>query len=319
MPASRLQIAPLALTCGALLLSACGAGDRTRAPADGGNVVSVVARGLTFEAPDTIPAGWTTFRFDNQAPMVHFVQVERLPEGITIKEQQELVAPVFQEGYRLLAAGQPDSAMAAFGTLPEWFGQIVFMGGPGLTAGGLVSEATVYLEPGTYLLECYVKTGGVFHSYNPAPPAYGMVHQFTVTDPATQAPEPTADLRITLSSERGIEVSGDPTPGRHTIAVTFEDQKVHENFVGNDLHLARLDGGTDTSALAAWMDWRFPGGLETPAPVQFLGGVQDMPAGSTGYFTVDFTPGEYAWISEVANPDQKGMLKTFQVSEDAPS
>ena len=318
MPVSRPPISSLALTCCALLLPACGTGERTPTPAVG-SVVNVVARGLTFEAPDTIPSGWTTFRFDNQAPMVHFVQVERLPEGITIKEQQELVAPVFQEGYRLLAAGQTDSAMAAFGTLPEWFGQIIFVGGPGLTAGGLVSEATVHLEPGTYLLECYVKTGGVFHSFNPAPPAYGMVHQFTVTDSVTEAPEPTTDLQVTLSSARGIEVSGVPVAGPQTIAVTFEDQKVHENFVGNDLHLARLGDGADISALAAWMDWRFPGGLETPAPVQFLGGIQDMPAGATGYFKVILSPGEYAWVSEVANPDQKGMLKTFGVSEDSPS
>jgi len=317
MNARGIASALFAAPAGVLLLLACGTGDR--APGGEAGVVKVVARGLTFEAPDSIPSGWTTFRFVNEASMVHFAAVERLPPGISVKDQQEQVAPVFQEGLRLLTAGQVDSAMAAFGTLPDWFGQIVFMGGPGLTAGGHTSETTVYLEPGTYLLECYVKTGGVFHSYNPNPPAYGMVHEFTVTDSVTAAAEPIPDVRITLSSEHGIVVSGQPVAGRQTVAVEFEDQKVHENFVGHDVHLVRLQEGTDPAVLAGWMDWSRPDGLQTPAPAEFLGGVEEMPAGSIGYFTVELTPGEYAWISEVTAPDRKGMLKTFRVGAEEPS
>lgn len=277
-------------------------------------VVNIVARGLTFEAPDSIPSGWSTFRFTNESEMIHFAILERLPEGITIQDQQEQVAPVFQEGMRLLDAGQADSALAAFGTLPEWFGRVVLAGGPGLTSPGQTSQATVFLEPGTYLIECYVKTAGVFHSYNPNPPAYGMVRQFTVTSTASGEPEPSASIHITLSSERGIEVAGEPQIGLQTVAVHFEDQKVHENFVGHDLQLVRLSAGTDLPVLAAWMDWTRPGGLQTPAPAQFLGGVNEMPTGATAYVTVDLMPGRYAWISEVPNPDQKGMLVEFAVA-----
>jgi hypothetical protein len=61
------------------------------------------------------------------------------------------------------------------------------------------------------------------------------------------------------------------------------------------------------------MDWRQPGGLQTPAPARFVGGLQEMPAGSTGYFTVELEPGRYAWIAEVAEPQNKGMLLTFTV------
>ncbi len=98
--------------------------------------MTIVARGLTFEAPDSIPSGWNTFRFVNESEMVHFAILERLPEGITIKEQQAEVAPVFQEGFRLLNAGQVDSALAEFGTLPEWYGRVVFAGGPGADLRG---------------------------------------------------------------------------------------------------------------------------------------------------------------------------------------
>ena len=140
-----------------------------------------------------------------------------------------------------------------------------------------------------------------------------MVHELTVTEESSGAPEPRATLAITLSSERGIEVEGDPTPGQHTVAVHFEDQQVHENFVGHDVHLVRLEHDTDIEELAIWMDWTQPTGLETPAPAEFLGGTHEMPAGSKAYLAVRFEPGRYAWIAEVTNPAEKGMLKTFTV------
>lgn len=288
-------------------------------PAMQNGVVDVVANGLKFEAPDSIPSGWTTFRFKNKADVTHFAVIERLPEGIGIADQQEEVAPIFQEGMDFLSAGQPDSAFAAFGKLPEWFGQIVFMGGPGLTGPEDSSQTTVHLEPGNYLLECYAKTDGNFHSYNANPGKYGMVHQFTVTTDSSGVAAPMADLNMTLSSERGIEIDSVITPGQHTVAVHFEDQKQHENFVGHDVHLAHLEDDTDLQQLATWMNWMEPTGLQAPVPGEFLGGAEEMPAGNTEYFTVTLEPGRYAWISEVANPFEKGMLKVFTVTAGDPS
>lgn len=281
-------------------------------------VVDVTAVGLTFQAPDEIPSGWTTFRFQNASAMTHFAVVERMPDGVGVQEQQEVVAPIFQEGMDLLAAGEADLATEKFGEIPEWFGEIVFTGGPGLTAPGHTSQATIQLEPGTYLLECYVKTDGVFHSFNPEPGVYGMVHELHVTDAMSQGQEPQASMEITLSTESGMEVEGTPSVGRQTVAVHFESQTVHENFAGHDVHLARLPADADLEALEAWMDWRQPQGLQTPAPAEFLGGLSEMPAGSTGYFTVDLEPGSYAWISEVPGGREKGLLQTFTVEGGGP-
>jgi hypothetical protein len=296
-----------------------GCSERDSAPVRSGgdlNVVEVTARGLEFEAPDEILSGWATFRLNNESGMIHFATLQRLPEGIALKDQQEQVAPVFQKGMDLLNAGEADAAMEKFGEIPEWVGQVVFMSGPGLTSVGHTAETSVYLEPGTYLLECYVKTNGVFHSYNPSPSAYGMVHEITVMEESSNAAEPRATLTITLSSARGIEVQGDPTPGEHTVAVYFEDQQIHENFLGHDVHLARLENDTDIEELAIWMDWTQPTGLEIPSPVEFLGGTHEMPAGGTAYFTVRLEAGDYAWIAEVPSPSEKGMLKTFTVPPD---
>jgi uncharacterized cupredoxin-like copper-binding protein len=141
-----------------------------------------------------------------------------------------------------------------------------------------------------------------------------MVHEFVVK-PVSAAPEPRAEVKITLSGERGIEVEGSPVVGQNTVAVHFEDQAVHENFVGHDVHLVQLEDDTDLEELATWMDWREPEGLEDPPPAEFMGGIHEMPAGQTGYFTVTLEPGRYAWIAEVPGPQEKGMLKTFTVSK----
>lgn len=285
-------------------------------PDTGPSTVVVIAKGLEFFAPRQVPAGWTTFRFLNKSGMTHFALVERMPVGTGVVEQQKQVAPVFQQGMDFLNAGQVDAALDRFAELPEWFQQVVYKGGPGLVGPEGTAETTVYLEPGTYLLECYVKTSGIFHSFSPWPSKYGMVREFTVTDQISPGREPVATLTVTISGERGIDVEGDPVPGEHIVAVRFEDQLVHENFVGHDVHLARLADDTDLGRLATWMDWSEPTGLETPAPVEFLGGVNEMPAGETGYLHVRLEPGRYVWVSEVPRSIQKGMLKTFLVSPD---
>jgi hypothetical protein len=140
-----------------------------------------------------------------------------------------------------------------------------------------------------------------------------MVHQFIVTQAASTAPEPKATVTLTLSNEGGIEMAGTPTPGPNTVAVHYQDQKVHENFVGHDVHVARLTDSTDVDALVAWMDWSRDDGLATPAPAEFLGGLNEMPAGATGYFTVQLDPGRYAWIAEVPNAREKHLFAEFSV------
>ncbi|MGE0555558.1 MAG: hypothetical protein AB7R55_19160 [Gemmatimonadales bacterium] len=275
--------------------------------------MELVAHGLEFTAPDTVTAGWVTVRFRNEAAITHFALIEKLPEGVDLERQQREVAPTFQAGMDHLAAGEVELAQAAFGTLPAWFGQVTFMGGPGLTSPGGSSETTLYLDPGTYLIECYVKTGGTFHSFNRDTTVHGMVHQLTVVDGGDATAPPTATLRLELSSEQGITMTGEPAAGPQTIAVHFADQTAYANFVGHDVHLARLPDGADPGAVEAWMDWRQAGGLITPSPAEFLGGVNEMPAASTAYLRVTLEPGEYLWIAEVPDPGAKGFVVRFSV------
>ena len=68
--------------------------------------------------------------------------------------------------------------------------------------------------------------------------------------------------------------------GWNTFKVNYLDQVVHENFVGHDVNIAKLDDSADVDELEAWMNWATPTGLMTPAPdgVTFLGGTNDAPA-----------------------------------------
>jgi hypothetical protein len=312
------------LVAGVVVLAACSkpapvaqeaaesaAGPAERAPAV--NVMNVRAVGMKFEGPTEVPSGWVTIRLENASGMAHFAVVERLPEGVTVARTQAEVAPPFQRGLDALNAGDPDAANAAFGQLPDWFGQVVFLGGPGLLSGGRTGETTVFLEPGNYMLECYVKTNGVFHSYNPEPGEFGMVHGFTVTEAVGGMPEPESNATLAVSTQGFQITSGDLNPGTNILKVEFADQQAYPNFVGHDVHVARLGDGVDPGKIAAWMDWRQKDGLQTPAPAVFVGGVNDMPAGSTAYLRLELEPGDYAFVAEVPSPDEQGLLLPFSV------
>ena len=282
------------------------------------NVVELTSEGHHFIGlPEEIPSGWTTFRYHNNSAGEHLAYLVDLPEfdgtQITSEHSVKEVAPVFQAAMdRIIDGDEPLDAFAEFADLPPWYWHVVPMGGPGLVAPGEVAETTVYLEPGHYQLECYVKsldgnTGyHVFHTET-------MIEDLVVTDEDSGANEPVADFEVNLTQD-GIEIDGDVRPGQRTFKVNLNDASApHGNFLGNSVHIARLDHDTDVDELDAWMNWVDPDGLSITPPATFLGGVNGMPGGSTAYVSVHLTPGEYAFISEVDNPRDKDMLETVSV------
>ncbi|WP_037325466.1 hypothetical protein [Salinimicrobium terrae] len=275
-----------------------------------GNLVEVKTTGMNFILPDEIPSGWTTFRYSNESPLTHFMLIDKLPvykgKQITYADFEN-IPPVFRDAMDLINTGKNDEGFAEFRRLPEWFAQIIFSGGVGLVSPGETAQTTVYVQPGTYVIECYVKTGGIFHP---------MTKQLDVRQDLLNETPPVPTLNMAISKEGGIEMHETPTAGLHTIAVQYKDQGPHEHFLGHDVHLARLEKDTNLDELNSWMTWTTPEGLNTPAPVTFLGGAQEMPEGNTAYITVNLKSGSYAWVAEVPNPASKNMLKTFTVSRD---
>jgi len=282
-----------------------GSGDLEE-PSSASYVVEYAARDYVFVGPAEVPSGWVTIRMANEGLEHHFVFLTLLPEGKTIEDYVSDVGMPFDSVWHQLRSGAVDKAGAGVmlgELLPEWYADAASMGGPGLVAPGGVGQATMRLAPGNYVMECYVKTAdGEFHV------ALGMAMPLTVTAEDSGALPPTPDLIITLFNSL-IEVEGSPAAGQQTVAVHFDE---HPQYgPGNDVHVVRLDEETELDEVVQWMDWMNVDGLRAPAPATFVGGIHEMPAGYTAYFTIDLTPGHYAWIAE--SGAALGMVEEFTV------
>ncbi|MGB5402946.1 MAG: hypothetical protein WBN13_03135 [Robiginitalea sp.] len=275
--------------------------------------IQVTTKSMEFFAPDTIPSGWNTFVYKNLSTEPHFILLDKYPEGITIENTMKEVAPAFEEGMSLIMEGKMEESMEAFGKLPQWFTQVVFSGGTGLISPGKTAVTTVKLDPGYYIMECYVRMpDGTFHT------SMGMAKELIVKADDSGMMPPEYNMQIDIRGQSGISWNGQPKAGKTVFRVEFVDQMVHENFVGHDVNLIRMEEGADLEALEAWINWATPTGLMSstlPGGFTFLGGANDAPAGSILYFEAELTPGTYVLISEVPKAKEKGMLKTFRVSE----
>ena len=269
------------------------------------NIVKVVAKDFKFQVEDEIRSGWTTFQFENKGHAVHFFLFNRLPDTIPYSLYHEKVSMPFQIVFDSIKAGtsKADAGAMLGEIIPAWyFAGVKSMGGTGFINGGGATQITVNIEPGTYVMECYIKEKGVFHT------TLGMMKEVKVLDETTKMKAPESNLELVLTNHQ-ITSEGDLKAGKNTIAVHFKEHP--EIGLGNDVHLIKLEDGTNMDKVISWLDWMNIDGLEPPSPVEFLGGVQEMPVGYTAYFTVDIEPGNYAWISE--SYGAVGMVKKFKV------
>jgi hypothetical protein len=267
--------------------AACGrvdaqAGDE---PSVAPQVVTVTTRDFNFEAPAEIAAGPTTFRLVNAGQALHHVQLARLDEGKTLQD-------VF-------------AALQAGGRPPAW---IHWVGGPNAPDPGAEANATLVLEPGNYVLLCFVDVPDhVPHVMK------GMARPLRVTAPAATPVAnasgglPAADVVMTLN-DYSFTLSRPLTRGRHTIRVENAAQQPHE------IELIRLAPGKTLDDLKAWM-----GNMQGPPPASAIGGIAGIERGVANTFDVDLAPGEYVLICFL--PDAKdgkphfmhGMVQTIRV------
>lgn len=257
-------------------------------------VVDVTARDYSFHGvPDTLESGWTTFRLKNEGKEPHFILLDYPPEGRGMTDFINDVAQPFDSVWYKLRDGKIDKQQAGQllgSNLPEWYFSNQQMGGTGMINPGKTAQTTLYLEPGTYVMECYVKTPeGEFHV------SVGMAAEFYVSEDTTSAEPPEPNMEITLTNSE-IETEGTLSAGEQTVAVHFKEHP--EVGLGNDIHLVKLAENTNIDSVKVWMDWMEVNGLAPPAPAEFLGGTQEMPVGYTSYFTVEFEAGDYAWVTE---------------------
>ena len=286
---SRIHRAPLAMLAG-LALASCRSDRPPAASADTTDnttvasaapaAVTVVTTDYSFEAPAELPAGLTTFHLVNRGPGLHHIQLVKLDEGKT-----------FDDFTAALKAGGPP---------PKW---ISMEGDPNPAEVGDTSTTTVTLEPGNYVMLCFVPDpDGVPHV------AKGMIRPLTVTAGTGGGAEPEADVVMKLT-DYDFELSKPIPAGRHTIRVENAGPQEHEVVI------VKLDSGKEAVDFALWgekMVGKPPGTLH--------GGVSGIMPGDAAFVEVDLAPGEYGLICFV--PDSKdgkghyhhGMAKKVTVS-----
>jgi uncharacterized cupredoxin-like copper-binding protein len=248
------------------------------------HVAVIHAKEFSFDTPDSITAGWTTFHFVNDGAVLHHAQLVRLDSGKTVAELPAALEAAFK-------ANAPP---------PKW---IVDVGGPNAVDPSGSADATVNLEPGQYAFLCFVDMPDKVMHFTK-----GMVRALKVTaGTAPPAPEPTSDVVINLT-DYAFTIQGALTAGKHTFKIVNKGPQVHE------IQLIRLAPGKTAKDLMAFMTK-----MEGPPPANALGGVAGFMPGMTAYTTADLTPGNYLLLCFV--PDAKdgkahfahGMTKEFTV------
>jgi hypothetical protein len=249
----------------------------------------VHAKDYAFDAPDSITAGWTTFHLVNDGPGIHHLQIVRLDSGKTAADF----------GAAMEAAGKSHAAP------PNW---IAFAGGPNAPNPKAETDAMINMQAGNYVLICLVDIPSHVPHFTK-----GMIHPLKVTAAAGPAPaEPTADVNVALA-DYSFTVQGPLTAGKHTFKVVNNGPQVHE------VEVFRLAPGKTMKDFTAFFDKAYAGTADGPPPVDALGGIAAEVSGTTEYFTVDLTPGNYVLMCFV--PDAKdgkahlehGMIKEFKV------
>lgn len=248
-------------------------------------VVVVRATEFRFEAPDSVPAGTLTFRLENRGIEVHHLWIVRLARGRTPADFTKM--------------------MDSWGTGPKMPDWAIDVGGPNNVAPGMSADATMTLEPGTYMLLCYVPSAdGTPHAVK------GMLKPIVLTAKgATRPREPKADVSITLG-DYGFAVSPAITAGRHTIRFEDKAPQTHEAI------LARLLPGRTLQEALAW----FNSGQLGQTPVVTMGGASGLANGRRMYMTADFQPGSYVLLCVMPDAtdgrphSDHGMVAQFTVA-----
>lgn len=252
----------LSAAMAATLLAACKPADTrtenaaTPPPPPQPNVVTVTALDYSYTGPDTIPAGLTTFRMANGGKEPHQMQLIRLDSS---KTAQDMMA---------LPPGSP---------APAWE---VLVGGPNAAVPGDTANATLDLEPGKYVMLCFIPgEDGKPHVMK------GMMRPLEVIPGSgVAAAAPVADLSIVLS-DYAFAISGPVSAGHHVIKVQNTATQPHE------LVLVQLAPGKKAADFTAWAM-----SMKGPPPGRPLSGMGAINPGQTAFMTDDLPAGNYALV-----------------------
>jgi uncharacterized cupredoxin-like copper-binding protein len=255
--------------------------DTVAASAPSKNVASFTAREYRFEGPNQLPAGQTTVRLRNKGKDPHQLQFLKLEEG---KTAADLTAA--------LTSGDR--------TVPSWAKHV---GGPNGVGAGKMSEATLYLEPGSYVIICSIP--GKHHQSHAS---LGMQKALLVTDRQAPPPEFSGNFHMAMFEYEFVVVQP-LRKGRHSFYVINRGTQIHQaSFV-------RLNPGATAEDVLKALSQDNPSRL----PGTLIGGISGLEPGREGTFTAELTPGRYAimclfsHIPVSESHAAKGMVMNFTI------
>lgn len=234
-----------------------------------------------FDGPDTIPAGQTTIRLRNRGREPHQLQLLMLDAGKTPAE----LATVLRSGAQ---------------SIPSWAKQV---GGPNGVGAGQAGEATLYLEPGSYVIICGIP--GKTHQTHAA---LGMQKALRVIGAKPPPPDFRGNFHMAMFEYEFVVVQP-LRKGRHTFYVVNRGNQTHQ------ASLIRLDPGASTEDVLTAIRQDSPARL----PGVLIGGMSGLEPGRDGTFTADLTRGRYAIMCLFSNTlmseshAAKGMVLNFTI------
>jgi len=233
-------------------ISACGPSEVVQGPGPAPDLLVSVRAGA-IAAPDSITAGWTRIRVEEDGAG-HIIVVFQLPDSATNSELASFLAAL-------------DTARATPMPATALGGQEV----------GDTGEVVIRLAPGKYVLGCVARgAGGHRHASTGEMKALVVTEAGPARDGDEAVPHATQDVRMVDFAYVGTERW---PAGSHLLRV--------ENRGGQDhqLRLARLRDG---STLQDWVGADDPGAYATT-----IAGVARLGPGADAYLQVELPRGEY--------------------------
>ncbi len=251
--------------------------------------INIGATEYSFTIPETVPGGLVKLNFVNNGQEDHHAQMLRLNGGVTFEQFQR----TFEEAMQAV----PVEGDAAFYRIEEI---AALAGGPPPTSPGNANEVIQNLEPGNYVLLCFLEDPeGIPHM------AKGMIGQFIVTPGLAVMPSPPgAQATVELGDFAFVNVP-DFAAGKTILQVTNSGSQPHEMIV---LRLKGISADQLFEILSAPPpppgEAPPPGRppFEGPLPVESAGGIQAFMPGETAWTTLDLSQGEYVIVCFISSP-----------------
>jgi uncharacterized cupredoxin-like copper-binding protein len=221
-----------------------------------------VATDYAYAGPATARPGVNAITLVNHGRQLHHMVITRVPDTLSVSRL-----------YVMMIAN----------TIPPDL-QVPDVGGPNAIGPGDSTTTWLTLEPGRYMLGCYlVAADGKLHLM------HGMFNQLDVSGTPLNTREPATDVEI-AAREYSLIPSHPLRAGMQTLR--FRNAGTMEH----DLQLAKLEHGVTAERAARRID-----GDTTVAAgdVVFMGGVSGLQPGHTAVTRVRLAPGRYllyCWV-----------------------